>query len=296
VVTFNRRLPNFDYIRPNTLAETLNLLANSNNGTYRVYAGGTDLIPKLKRRAVAQPEVLVDLKGIPNLDYVGCDDQDGLRLGALATIRSVATSPFVSERFPILSQAAGSITSIQIQNRGTIAGNICHAVPSADSAPALLCLGARLLCVSEKGEREIGIEEFFKSPYETALRADEVLEEIQVSPMPDKGHGVYIKLSPRSRMDHAVVGVAVIVVAENEIIRDIRIGLGAVAPTPVRARYAEDMLCGEKVNEEMIAKAARSASEESRPIDDHRASAEYRKMMVEVLVSRAIRRILPGSY
>ena len=295
MVTFYRRLPKFDYIQPKTLAETLNLLANSNNGKYRVYAGGTDLIPKLKERAVVQPEVLVDLKGVPNLDYVEYDDQDGLRIGALATIRSVATSPVVSERFPILSQAAGSIASIQVQNRGTIAGNICHAIPSADSAPALLCLGARLLCVSEKGEREIGIEEFFKGPNETALHADEILKEIHVPPMPDKGHGVYIKLSPRSRMDLAVVGVAVLVVAENETIRDIRIGLGAVAPTPIRARHAEDMLCGEKVNDEMIAKAARLASEESRPIDDHRASAEYRKMMVEVLVSRAIRQLLPGS-
>lgn len=295
MVTFYRRLPKFDYIQPKTLAETLNLLANSNNGKYRIYGGGTDLIPKLKRRAVVQPEVLVDLKGIPNLDYVDYDDQDGLRIGALATIRLVATSPVVSETCPILSQAAGSIASIQVQNRGTIAGNICHAVPSADSAPALLCLGARLLCVSENGEREIGIEEFFKGPNETALHADEILKEIQVPPMPDKGHGVYIKLSPRSRMDLAVVGVAVIVVAENEIIRDIRIGLGAVAPTPIRARHAEDMLCGEKVNDEMIAKAARSASEESRPIDDHRASANYRKMMVEVLVSRAIHQILSGS-
>jgi CO/xanthine dehydrogenase FAD-binding subunit len=294
MVTFYRRLPKFDYIQPKTLAKTLNLLANSENGKYRVYAGGTDLIPKLKRRIMVHHEVLVDLKGIPNLDYVDYDDQDGLRIGALATIRSVATSPVVSERCPILSQAAGSIASIQVQNRGTIAGNICHAVPSADSAPALFCLGARLLCVSENGEREIGIEEFFKGPNETALHADEILKEIQVPPMPDKGHGVYIKLSPRSRMDLAVVGVAVIVVAENEIIRDIRIGLGAVAPTPIRARHAEDMLCGEKANDEMIAKAARSASEESRPIDDHRASANYRKMMVEVLVSRAIRQILPG--
>jgi len=137
VVTFYRRLPKFDYIQPKTLAETLNLLANSNNGKYRVYAGGTDLIPKLKRRAVVQPEVLVDLKGIPNLDYVDYDDQDGLRIGALATIRSVATSPVVSEKLPILSQAAGSIAFIQVQNRGTIAGNICNAVPSADSAPAI---------------------------------------------------------------------------------------------------------------------------------------------------------------
>jgi carbon-monoxide dehydrogenase medium subunit len=196
------------------------------------------------------------------------------------------------EKYPMLSQAAGSIASTQIQNRGTIAGNICNAVPSADSAPALLCLHARLLCVSKNGERLVDIDEFFTGPGETALHPDEILKEIQIPLMPDDGHGVYIKLSTRKRMELAVVGVAAMVETEKGIIKDVRIGLGAVAPTSMRARESEELLKGKKVDDETILIAARKASEESRPIDDHRASAEYRKIMVEVLVKRAIHQTL----
>lgn len=292
MVTFYRRLPKFDYISPGSIEEALDLLANSETGKCQVYAGGTDVIPKLKRRIVDKPEILVDLKGIRGLDYVEYDDQHGLRIGALATIHSTATSPVVTEKYPVLSQAAGSIASTQIQNRGTIAGNICNAVPSADSAPALLCLDARLLCVSKNGERLIDIEEFFTGPGETVLNPDELLKEIQIPLMPEKGQGVYIKLSTRKRMDLAVVGVAAMVETENGVMKDARIGLGAVAPTSMRARKSEKILKGKKVDDETILIAARKASEESRPIDDHRASAEYRKMMVEVLVKRAIHQAL----
>ena len=295
MVTFFRRMPKFDYIKPKSIDEALDLLAKGGNGKCRVYAGGTDLIPKLKERVLNTPETLVDLKGIPDLDYIDYDEQGGLRIGALATVRTVATSLIVKERYPILSQAAGSIASIQVQNRGTIVGNICNAVPSADSAPALLCLGARLLCVGKKGERRIEVEEFFKGPGETILDSDELLKEIHLPPVAENSRGVYIKLSPRSKMDLAVVGVAAVAGTEEGLVKDVKIGLGAVAPTPMRARGAEGILEGERVNDEVIKKAAQKASEESKPIDDHRASAEYRKMMVEVLVERALRQVLSVS-
>ena len=140
MVTFYRRLPRIDYIRPGSIDELLDILSDNANGRYRVYAGGTDLIPKLKARTISPPETIVDLKGIPDLDYIDYDERYGLRIGALATIRSIETSPIVREKYPLLSQASASIASIQIRNRGTIAGNICNAVPSADSAPPLLSL------------------------------------------------------------------------------------------------------------------------------------------------------------
>ncbi len=292
MVTFYRRLPKFDYLAPQSMEEALKLLAGNNNGKYKVYSGGTDVIPKLKGRLIKAPEVLVDLKAIPDLDYIEHDEERGLRIGALANIYSVAHSPIVKEKFSILSQAANSIASTQVQNRGTIAGNICNGVPSADSAPTLLCLEAKLLCASRKEERVIQIEDFFTGPNETALKADELLKEIQISNMPDNSKGVYIKLSPRSRMDLAVVGVAAIVASENGLFKDVRIGLGAVAPTPIRANKAEEVLKGQPTNDDMIIKAAQLASEESKPIDDHRASAQYRRMMVEVLVKRAINQAL----
>ena len=292
MVTFYRRLPRIDYIRPGNIGELLELLSDNHDGRYRVYAGGTDLIPKLKARAISPPETLVDLKGIPGLDYIDYDDSDGLRIGALSTIRSIETSPVVREKYPLLSQASASIASIQVRNRGTMAGNICNAVPSADSAPPLLSLEARLLCVSKKGERVINIDEFFTGPNKCALEPDEILCEIQIPALPENSRGVFIKLSPRSRMDLAVVNIAVLCVNEKGHLKNIRISLGAVAPIPIRARKAERSLEGAKADDKAILNAAKMASAESRPIDDHRASAEYRRMMVEVLVRRAIGQVI----
>ena len=292
MVTFYRRLPKFDYIKPKSIDEALDLLGENDHGDVKVYAGGTDVIPKIKSRLIHAPKVLIDLKGIPQWDYIHYGDKDGLRIGALATISSVAHSPQVRENFGILSQAAGSIASTQVQNRGTIVGNICNAVPSADSAPALLCLGAKLSCVSHRGERVIDIEDFFTGPNQTALNPDELVKEIRIPSMPLQSKGVYIKLSPRSRMDLALVGVGTVLAQDNGLIQEVRIALGAVAPTPMRAKKAEDVLKGEKVRAETVMKAAETASAESEPIDDHRASAEYRRMMVEVLVKRAMNTVL----
>lgn len=295
MVTFYRRLPKFDVVTPRSLDEALGLLKENHDGEIRLFAGGTDLIPRLKERVVKTPRCLLDLKRISDLDYVLEDGDGGIRIGALASISSVASSPLVRERCAILAQAAGSIASNQIQNRGTIAGNICNAVPSADSAPALLCLDAVVLCASSRGSRKVSIHEFFTGPCKTVLAGDEIVREIQIPSPPAKANGVYIKLSPRSRMDLAVVGVAAMVSQEKEILKDVRIGLGAVAPTPIRAAQAEAMLKGNAMGDELLAKAARTASEEARPIDDHRASAEYRKMMVEVLVRRAVGQCLSRS-
>ena len=291
MVMFYRRLPKFEYLRPTSLQEVLSLLAQY-KGKARVLAGGTDLVPKLKRREIEPPSYLIDIKGIEGLDYIKYDEIEGLKIGALATIHAVETSPIVKERFPVLAQAAYSIGSVQVRNRGTVAGNICNAVPSADTAPALLTLQARVKLVSEKGERWVDIEEFFTGPKETILTDEEMLLEIAVPNLPLSHKGIYLKLSPRRSMDLAVVGVAVVAIPEDGVLRDIRIALGAVAPTPIRARRAEEVLRGRNPNEELIKKAAQIAEEEARPIDDHRASAWYRKKMVNVLVKRALQQVI----
>jgi carbon-monoxide dehydrogenase medium subunit len=292
VVTFYRRLPRMDYLKPATLAEALDVLDESRHVRCVAYAGGTDVIPRLKARFINPPEVLVDLKGIRELDFIACDDHSGLRIGALATISSVVESESVRQKYPALVQGAASIASAHIQNRATLAGNICSAVPSADSAPALLCLGARVICLSKGGERTIELDQFFLGPNATSLRPGEIVKEIQVPPAIQGTLGAYLKLCPRSRMDLAVVGVAAVVRKNHETFEDARIGLGAVAPTPVRAGKAEQRLRGEAISEQVILEAARLAAQESEPIDDHRASAAYRRMMVEVLVKRAIQQAL----
>ncbi len=289
---FYKRLPKFGYVKPRSIEETLNLMSESGTGKVTLYAGGTDVIPKIKTRFIPAPDVLVDLKGLPDLDHISYDEENGLRIGALASIYSVAHSPIVKERFPLLAQAASTIASTQIQNRGTIVGNICNAVPSADSAPALLCLGASALCVSRAGERSVDLQDFFTGPGSTVLKPDELVKEIRVPAL--SGKGAYIKLSPRSRMDLAVVGVAVFVESGRGTLNDVRIGLGAVSPTPMRALKAEAVLNGECIGEKAVKEAARKAGEEASPIDDHRASAEYRRLMVEVLVKRALQHVVPN--
>jgi len=290
MTTFYRRLPKFNYLAPTTLDEALSLLAQ-HQGKARVIAGGTDLVPKLKRREIGAPDYVIDLKGIAGLDEIK-QDAHGLTIGALVTIGAVETSPQIQQKFGILAQAAQSMASPQVRNRGTIAGNICNAVPSADSAPALLTIGARLKLISQKGQRTVGIEDFFTGPSRTALTDEEILAEILLPDMPPNSKGVYLKLTPRRAMDLAIVGVAAVAVPEDGVCKDIRIALGAVAPTPLRAKKAEEVLKGQKFDDNLIEKAAKTAAGQARPIDDHRASAEYRRDMVEVLVRRAIKQAI----
>lgn len=286
MVTFWRRLPRFDYLVPKTIDEAL-LLLSRYEGRVRVIAGGTDLVPKLKRREIKAPEYIIDLKGIPSLDYIRYGEDTGLSLGALVTINAVESSPIIQEKFSVLFQAAQSIGSAQVRNRGTVAGNICNAVPSADTAPALLTLEAKLKLISQKGIRIVNIEDFFTGPNETVLNDEEILQEIQVPNLPPHSRGVYLKLTPRCSMDLAIVGVAAVAL-EGTSCKDIRIALGAVAPTPIRARRAEGIIRGQSFTDEIVEKVAQTAADESRPIDDHRASAEYRRQMLKVLTRRAV--------
>jgi carbon-monoxide dehydrogenase medium subunit len=287
MATFYRRLPMFDYLSPQTMDEALSLLSRY-KGRARLIAGGTDLVPKLKRRAIKAPDYVIDLKGIQGLDYVKYGEISGLSIGALATIHGIETSTIVREKYNILFQAMESMASPQVRHRGTVAGNICNAVPSADAAPALLALEAKVKLLSRRGERIINIGDFFTGPSETVLSNDEILTEIQIPNLPRGARGKYLKLSPRQAMDLAVVGVAALLIPEDGICRDIRIALGAVSPTPMRVKAAEEILRGKKLDIDLIDKAAGACAAGCLPISDHRASAEYRMEMVKVLAKQAI--------
>lgn len=287
---FYRRLPKFQYFLPETIEEALSVL-KKHRGSARVFAGGTDLIPQLKRREIFTPTCVIDLKGISGLDKITYDKRSGLTIGPLTTISALAESPIITQHFPSLFQAASSIGSPQVRNRGTLAGNICSAVPSADSAPALLTLDAAIKIKGPNGERTVPINQFFTGPRKTVLETDELLLEISVpTPLP-ASRGVYLKLSPRHSMDLAIVGVAVLAVSENGICKDVKIALGAVAPTPIRAPMAESILKGRQVTPELVDEAARNAITQCSPIDDHRASQEYRCDMVSVMTKRALSQV-----
>lgn len=290
---FYRRMPAFDYRRPATLAEALAALAPGVPLRHQVFCGGTDLLPKLKSRAVKAPPAVIDLKGIPGLSEVTFDAAGGLVIGATAAIRDVARHPAVVARYGALAQGAALIASNQLQHRGTIVGNICNAVPSADSAPALLVHDAVVVCASAAGERELPIDDFFIDAGVTALGEAELVTALKL-PVPAAGErSTYLKLASRGRMDLAVVGVAAALVVEDGIVRRARIALGSAAPVPLRARRAEAALLGQRLDAALIERVAAIAAEDARTRTSHRASADYRREMLDVLVARALTQLAP---
>ena len=278
----------FDYLTPKTTKEACFWLSKYGNKA-KVIAGGTDLLVAVRDRKIT-PQCIIDLKAIPDLDYIHYTDRKGLRIGALATIYDVESSPMIQERFPILASAAQQMASPQIRNMGTMVGNLCNAAPSADLAPSLIGLEAKARISGLNGERVVTVEEFFVGPGENVLQTGEILTEIEVPRPRANTRGVYLKTAAGITISIAIVGVAVIVNldAKGTNIVDARIVLGAVAPTPIRARRAEAIIIGKAINDELIEKAAQAAAEEAKPISDIRGSANYRSKMVKVLTNRAI--------
>lgn len=276
----------FEYFEPTTLGEAAALLARY-GGRAQPLAGGTDLLVELKEQ-LRRAECVVNIKRIPGMDALSYDAHGGLRIGALVTAREVELSPIILEKYSSLVQAVRELGSIQVRNRATIVGNVCRASPSADTLPPLIADSASLRIVGGKGERTVRLEDFFTGPGKTVLGVDELVTELVLPPPPPNTRKVYIKHGRRKAMELATVGVAVSLTEKSEI----RIVLGAVAPTPIRARKAEDLLRGRTLDEKLIAQAAELAESESRPISNVRASAAYRREMVRVLTRRALERCI----
>src|SRR3990170_1883409 len=281
----------FDYLEPQTIQEAVSLLTKY-DGKAKVIAGGTDLM-NLIRTKMIRAEYVVDIEHVPGLDYVKYDDKGALTIGALTTIRALELSAELKEHHPVISQAAGQLGSMAIRNMGTIGGNLCHASPAADTAPSLIGLGATVKIVGPAGKRTVALEDFFTGPGQTVLQRGEMAVEIQVPSMPRHTQGVYLKHSIRGTADLAIVGVAVIATLDGERCQNVKIVLGAVAPTPMRARNAEEVLEGKEIDDALIENAAQAAADESRPITDVRASADYRKEMVKVFTRWAIKGACP---
>ena len=277
----------FEYLEPKTMEEAVSLLSRHKEAA-KVIAGGTDLLIQLKKGEVL-PRYIINMKCIPNQDIITYDEKEGLRIGALATIHSIEVSPVICQKFSVLAQAAGELGTLQIRSCATIGGNLCNAAPSAETAPALLVLGARVKIVGAGGGRTVPIENFFTGPGQTVLHPDEILSEIQVPNLPPRSGSVYIARTVRKALDLAIVGVAVVTTFDGDILRDVKIALGSVAPIPIRARRAETVIRGQRLDAALLDEAGLAASEEASPIDDVRSSAEYRRKMIRVLEARAIR-------
>jgi carbon-monoxide dehydrogenase medium subunit len=278
----------FEYLQARTLPEAVALLGQG-QGT-RIVAGATDFLVRW-RQGLWKPPAVLSIQRIPGLDHVDYSPTDGLRLGALVNIRTLELHPLIQQHYPALSQAASTFAGVQIRNLATIGGNVCNASPSGDTLPALVAYGSECRLIGPEGARLVALEDFFMGPGRTALRPAELLVELQVPPQPPHTGALYIKHSPRSAMDISTVGVASVITlaAPNGICQEVRISLGAVAPTVVRARSAETLLRGQRLEAGLIDAAARAASEDARPIDDIRGTARHRRAIVEALAGRTLR-------
>jgi carbon-monoxide dehydrogenase medium subunit len=283
----------FEYLEPESIEEVLTILSQY-QGKSKIIAGGTDLMLQMRNKAI-KPEYVVDITRIPGLDRVTFDGQQGLRLGALTTIRALETSVELQNEYPIISQAAGQLGSVAIRNVATVGGNLCNALPSAETSQALVALSAQVKMIGPRGERILPLDGFFTGVGKTLLQPDELLLEILVPPLAPHTSGIYIKHSPRGPIDLAIVNITVLMTMEpaQKVCSDAKIVLGAVSPTPLRARKAENVLKGKKIDGALIDRAAQVASDEAHPRQGSiRGSFEYKKEMVRVLTGRAIKEII----
>ncbi len=254
----------------------------------RYIAGGTDILVKIKEKKVS-PDFLISLRHIPELAYIRYEEAEGiLRIGSMTTHRMLEKSPLIRRKYPILSDAVDNIGSVQIRNVATIGGNIVNAVPSADGAIPLITLGAQIRMRGPKGERVMELVDFFIGPGQTLLEHGEIVLEFVVPRLSPHTGMAYYKHTRRAAMEIPILGVAVLLSLEDDGITcsKARIGLGVLAPTPMRALNAEEVLEGEKVEGVLLEKAGKVAAEECKARDSVRGEAWYRRAMVEALVKR----------
>lgn len=280
-------LPRFKYHEPENLEDACEILAEL-KGKASPLAGGTDLLVNMKK-GVVSPKHVLSLSRIKELKSMGAKDGH-MRIGPCVTAAELAESSDIKNDFMALSVGAAHLGSPLIRNLATVGGNVLSARPAADIPPSLIAYGSKIVLQKKGGERTLTLEQFFNDPGQTVIGPDELLTKfILESPTPYCGSG-YVKLGKRKALEISVVNVAAFISLESPDgpIRKARIVLGAVAPVPLRARSSEKVLIGQRPGESLFAKAGAAAARDSKPIDDFRGSAQYRRNMVEVLTKRAL--------
>lgn len=283
-----RNLPRFEYLNPRSLVDAISLL-DQHGPKAKVLAGGTDLIPQMRWGEI-KPEYVLALSQIEDLYEIEYVSTTGLKLGALTKIGEIERSNICGEYYPILVQAASVLGATEIRNRATVGGNLCTAAPSADMAPALLALGAQTIIATGKREKVVPLEEFFTGPKKTILKNNEILVRLEIPPVKPNSSGEYIKLGRRNAMEIALVSAAAQITLDGrkETCEEACLALGTAGPTPLRAKEAEGVLKGKKLDQKVIDLAAETASREASPRTSWRSTEEYRRDMIRVLIRRTI--------
>jgi aerobic carbon-monoxide dehydrogenase medium subunit len=280
----------FDYFEPDSVQDACALL-NQHGEDARVIAGGTALLIWMRMKLL-NPRVVISLAKLPDFDSIRFDPKNGLTIGAGARHRDIELHPAVREHYPLLHETFRKVAQPRIRNMATIGGNLCQGDPMTDPGASLLALDAKAALASSKGERIVPLTEFFVDYYQTAIESGEILTEIRVPPPVSGLRWSHIKFLPRSQEDFATVGVALALRLRGDTCDEVRLALNSVAPTILRAKRAEAILCQQKISDKLISEMAEVAASETDPIDDNRGSAEYRREMVKVLVRRAAQEAL----
>jgi aerobic carbon-monoxide dehydrogenase medium subunit len=280
-------MKNFEYLEPTTVAEACALL-KQHGGEAKVFAGGSHLTILMKQ-GLYEPKSLVNIKKIPELKGIKYDAKEGLTIGALVTHRELETSALVKEKFPVLCEAEREVANIRVRNMGTIGGNLASGEPLTDLSQIFIALDGKARITGSIGQRAIPIEALFVDFYTTTLAEDEILTQVVIPPLPARSGIEYIRFSSSSVVDKPSAGVAVRLTLETsgETIRTARVVLGCVGATPVRARKAEALIAGKKLNPELAEEAGSMASQECSPTSDLRGSEQYKRAIVRTLVKRA---------
>jgi aerobic carbon-monoxide dehydrogenase medium subunit len=281
----------FEYRTPKNLKEVHATLKEFGDEA-KLIAGGTALVIMMKQRLV-QPSCLVSLRSVRGLNGVEVKD-GGLRIGGLATHSEVESSPLVRRRLPLLAETYHHVATVRVRNMATVGGGLAHADPNQDPPPTLIALGATVKATSANGSRVIPLDGFFTDYYETVLNPDEIITELFVPKLPANSGAAYLKFLPRTADDYATVSAAAVLTLDKnkKIITDVRIALGSVGTTPIRATAAEAVLRGQPLKAEAFVEAAEKAKEAVDPVSDFRGSAGYKKEMAGVFVRRALEKAL----
>lgn len=281
----------FEYRTPKNLKEVHATLKEFGSDA-KLIAGGTALVIMMKQRLV-RPSCLVSLGSVRGLNGIELKD-GGLSIGGLATHRSVEGSPLVRRRLPMLAETYHHVATLRIRNMATVGGGLAHADPNQDPPPSLIALGATVKATSANGSRTLALDEFFKDYYETVLEPDEIITEVMVPKIAPNTGAAYIKFLPRTADDYATVSAAAVLTLDKSMknIADVRIALGSVGVTPIRATAAEAVLRGQPLKAEAFAEAGEKAKDAVDPVSDFRGSAGYKKDMAAVFVRRALEKAL----
>ncbi len=274
------------YFQPTSIEECVSLLKEYGTDA-KMLAGGTDLVPRLKNKVI-RPKAVIGLFSIPNIDKIALTEA-GIMIGSMVQLRHLQKAEELGDRYVVIKEAAGHVSSMQVRNIATIGGNACNASPSADAVQGLMVMDAVCKIDGVNGKRDVAIANFFIGPGKTVLENGEILTGFFIpAPKPRTGTA-YEKFAIRGDTDISIVGAGCsLTLCEDGTVTDARISLASVAPKPIRATEAENFLIGKKITETIAREAGKLAASNCKPISDQRASKEYRVEMVKVWVKNAI--------